>query len=224
MSDSSDAITFPALERPIRLGFLISGGGRTLVNIADRIESRGLGAAIELVVASRETIPGVSRARERGLDVRVINAETDGPRASADAAINRAFAEAGVDLICMGGYMKYFVVGERFAHRVINIHPALLPSFGGKGMFGDRVHAAVLAHGCKVSGCTVHFVDEEYDHGPIIVQKTCEVREDDTVESLAARVFALECEAYPEAIALIAAGRVAIEGRCVRIASNPAET
>lgn len=202
----------------LRLGFLIGGGGRTLINIADRIDAGVLPAAIELVIALREDLPGVARARERGLEVCIIDPATAGSTEATDIEINRRFAEHRIDLICMAGYLRLFRVAEAFRDRVMNIHPALLPSFGGTGMYRLLVHRAVLERGCKVSGCTVHFVDEQYDHGPIIVQKTCAVHEDDDAESLAARVFALECEAYPEAIALIAAGRVTFDGPRVRLA------
>src|SRR5262245_7485954 len=117
----------------------------------------------------------------------------------------------------MGGFLKLWTIPERWRGRVMNIHPALLPSFGGKGMHGRHVHEAVLAAGCKVSGCTVHFVDATYDTGPIILQRTCPVLEDDTLESLAGRVFEEEKLAYPEAIRLFAEGRLSVEDRRVRV-------
>jgi folate-dependent phosphoribosylglycinamide formyltransferase PurN len=129
--------------------------------------------------------------------------------------------DAAVDLVCLAGWLSLLQVPPKYQGRVMNIHPALLPSpFGGKGMFGPRVHQAVLAHGCKVSGCTVHFVDNDYDAGPIIIQKCCPVLEDDTPESLAHRVAELERVAYPEAIRLFAAGALVNEGRRVRVASD----
>jgi len=121
----------------------------------------------------------------------------------------------------MGGFLKRITIPQDFANRVTNIHPALLPSFGGEGMYGHFVHEAVLHSGAKVSGCTVHLADNEYDRGPILVQKCVPVLEDDTPETLAARVFEAECEAYPEALRLIAAGRVRVEGRRVRISPGP---
>ncbi len=117
----------------------------------------------------------------------------------------------------MAGFLQFYRVPDRLKGKVMNIHPALLPSFGGKGYYGDRVHRAVLEYGCKVSGCTVHFADNEYDNGPIIVQKTVPVREDDDHDTLGDRVFEKELEAYPEAINLFAEGRLRIEGRRVRI-------
>src|SRR5437868_7559018 len=113
--------------------------------------------------------------------------------------------------------MQLIVIPDDFIGRVLNIHPALIPAFCGKGYYGHHVHEAVLAYGAKVSGCTVHFADNEYDHGPIILQRAVEVRDDDTAETLAARVFAQECEAYPEAVGRFAEGRLRVEGRVVRV-------
>jgi phosphoribosylglycinamide formyltransferase 1 len=128
---------------------------------------------------------------------------------------------AEVDLVVLGGFLARLEIPADFAHRVMNIHPALIPAFCGAGMHGKHVHAAVLARGCTVSGCTVHFCDNEYDHGPIILQRCVPVEFDDTPESLAARVFEEECKAYPEAIRLYAAGRLRIEGTRVRILPEP---
>ena len=133
----------------------------------------------------------------------------------------RALAEilddAAVDLVCLAGFLSMWTVPDRYLGRVMNIHPALLPSFGGKGMFGHHVHEAVLKRGCKVSGCTVHFVTNEYDAGPIIIQKCVPVFDTDTPDDLADRVFETECEAYPEAIRLFAAGRLDIADGIVHI-------
>src|SRR5205085_1928091 len=129
-----------------------------------------------------------------------------------------ACRDAGADLVCLAGYLQLLEVPPDFANRVLNIHPSLLPAFGGPGMYGRHVHEAALAYGVKVSGCTVHFADNAYDHGPVVLQRPVPVRDDDTPESLAARVFAEECEAYPEAIRLFAAGRLRVEGRRVVVA------
>lgn len=214
--------TSPA--KPLRLGVLIGGGGRTLLNLHDVILRGELNASIELVIASREDLPGVARARERGLETRVIDPRTharghgSGERANeAIIAALRQVKGGAVDLVVLAGYIRHVPIPPDFAGRVVNIHPALLPSFGGKGMYGRHVHEAVLAHGCKVSGCTVHFVDEVYDNGPILLQRCCPVLEGDTADTLAARVFEEEKLAYPAAIGLIAAGRVRVEGRRVSI-------
>jgi phosphoribosylglycinamide formyltransferase-1 len=195
------------MEAPLRIAALLSGGGRTLMNIADEIDAGTLNAEVVLVIASREKIAGVERARARGFDVRIARRrdfETDN---ALHDAITRWMLEKDVQLVCLCGYLRWLRIDEPFKGRVINIHPALLPEFGGKGMYGEHVHRAVLEAGRTASGCTVHFVDEQYDHGPTIVQRTCPVRPDDTVDTLAARVFEQECIAYPEAIRLFAGGR-----------------
>lgn len=198
---------------PVRLVALISGGGTTLQNLIDRIAARTLPAVITGVVSSRPDVLGVERARTAGLPVRVERpGDAFGPRVW-DAI--RAFSP---DLVVMAGWLHLLPIPDDYRLRVLNIHPSLLPAFGGRGMYGRRVHEAVLAYGVKVTGCTVHFADEHYDTGPILVQKCVPVREEDDPDSLAARVFRAECEAYPEAIGLIAAGRVSVRGRRVVIA------
>src|SRR5206468_12914990 len=121
------------------------------------------------------------------------------------------------ELVCMAGFLQLITVPDDFLGRVMNIHPALIPAFCGKGFYGHHVHEAVLAYGVKVSGCTVHFTDNQYDHGPIVLQRTVPVFDDDTPDTLAARVFEQECEAYPDAIRLFAEGQLSIEGRRVRV-------
>ena len=195
---------------PPALCVMISGGGRTLLNLAERIDSGGLHAAIHLVIASRECA-GAERARERGLHVLVMKGEIEA------ALLGRVLGDHGAQWVALGGYLKRVRVPSGFEGRVVNIHPALLPSFGGHGMYGERVHRAVLDAGCKVSGCTVHLCDAEYDRGPIVAQAACEVREDDDAHALAERVFALECELYPRALAALFAGRVRVEGARTRI-------
>ena len=159
--------------QPLRLAVLLSGSGRTLDNLLERIASGHLAATIELVVSSREDVRGVRIAEAAGIPVSVV----------------------------MAGFLHLVRIPAGFAGRVINIHPSLLPAFGGKGFHGMHVHRAVIDRGCTISGCTVHLVDDEYDHGRILLQKSVPVLPDDTPDSLAARVFAAECEALPEAIA-----------------------
>lgn len=184
-----------------RLAVLISGGGSTLLNLLDVISRGELPATVELVIASR-SCAGVERSRERGHACEVIS-----PRkfASVDTFSDAIFSrcrDARIDLVILGGFLSRIAVPDDFAGRVMNIHPSLIPSFCGQGMYGHHVHEAVLARGCKVSGCTVHLVDNEYDHGPILVQKAVPVLESDDPDTLARRVFVAECEAYPEAIRL----------------------
>jgi len=203
---------------PIRLAVLISGGGTTLLNLAARIASGELDARSGVAVASSSRATGVARAAAAGVGVRVEERRAGESAADYGQRVFEHCRAAGADLVCLAGWLNRLAVPKDFAGRVMNIHPALLPAFGGEGMYGRRVHEAVLRHGCKVSGCTVHFVDDEYDNGPIILQRCCAVEEGDTPESLAARVFEQEKLAYPEAIRLYAQGRLRVEGRVVRVA------
>jgi phosphoribosylglycinamide formyltransferase-1 len=193
---------------PLRLGALISGGGRTLINLADEIDAGRLDAEIVVVISSRASAAGVERARARGFPVHLATERELGSPAAVDDAVTRWLTEARVDLACLCGYLRLVRVDRALAGRIINIHPALLPDFGGRGMYGRRVHEAVLAAGRTESGCTVHLVDEQYDHGPTILQRRCPVLADDDADTLAARVFVEECRAYPEAIRRFAEGRV----------------
>jgi phosphoribosylglycinamide formyltransferase 1 len=209
------------MATPIRLVALISGGGTTLQNLIDRIAAGKLDAQIVGVVASRADIFGVERAKQAGLPITAVASvkrETDlTPLANYTDGVWAAIRSFSPHLVCFAGWLHLLPIPEDFRHKVLNIHPSLLPAFGGKGMYGHRVHEAVLASGVKVSGCTVHFADDTYDTGPILVQKCVPVKETDNPDILAARVFQAECEAYPEAINLIAAGRVTVEGRRVVI-------
>ena len=185
------------MSEPVSIATLISGGGRTVLNLAEEIERGRLNARITGVIAHRESLAGVRRCRDRGLPVTVVDGD---PRDSLDDRLDEVLAGTGARFICLCGYLRHFRVGTQWSGRTINIHPALLPDFGGKGMYGAHVHRAVLASGVPESGCTVHFVDEEYDHGPTILQRSCPVMKDDDEDTLAARVFELECEAFPEAL------------------------
>lgn len=206
---------------PLNLAVLVSGSGTTLQNLIDQIAAGQLNARIGIVIGSRPELMGVQRAADAKLMNFVVDRRSFDDVASFSKAVFSLCDDAGVDLIVLAGWLCLLEVPEKYAGRVMNIHPALLPSpFGGRGMYGARVHEAVLLHGCKVSGCTVHFVDAHYDNGPIIVQRTCEVREDDTPQSLAARVFEQEKIAYPQAIRLFAQGRLKIDGRRVRVVAE----
>ncbi len=192
--------------KPVRLGVLISGGGRTMLNILEYIKQGKLNAEIAVVISSRSTVAGVERARNAGLNVEIIRKKDYADIDKFSKRIEQELVKANVELVIQGGWLCLWKIPTRYENRVMNIHPALLPGFGGKGMWGHHVHEAVLNAGCKVSGCSVHFCTDEYDAGPIIVQRTCEVKEDDTPDSLAARVFEQECIAYPQAIKLFAQG------------------
>ena len=195
----------------MRLAVLISGSGTTLQNLIDRTADGRLDADLVTVVSSRSNVLGVERARRAGLPVEVI-APKGGDFSD---RVFTAVRAAKPDYVVMAGWLQLLPIPADFRLRVLNIHPSLLPAFGGKGMYGMRVHQAVLDSGATVSGCTVHFADDTYDTGPIVLQRTVPVEPDDTPESLAARVFEVECEAYPEAIRRIGAGGWAVVGRRV---------
>ncbi len=185
-----------AASRPPRLAVMISGAGRTLFNLADRIADGRLHADIPLVIASRECA-GASQARARGMTTHVVPGRIPADRLAV------MLRESDIDFVVLAGYLHYVEVPPGFEGRIVNIHPALLPSHGGKGMYGHRVHEAVLTSGERESGCTVHLVDERYDTGPVLLQARCPVLPGDTPDALAARVFELEKEAYPEALKLL---------------------
>ncbi len=206
-------------SQPLRLGVLLSGGGRTLLNILDAIKAGELAAEVVTVLCSREC-KGVERAKAAGLDVHVIPAKQSPDVETYSARIAEMLDAAKVDLVCFAGFLSKLRVPPQYEGRVMNIHPALLPAFGGQGYYGERVHKAALAAGVKITGCTVHFVNNEYDAGPIIVQRAVPVEPGDTPETLAARVFDQECIAYVEAIRLFAAGRLKIVDNVVQVFSE----
>lgn len=206
--------------RPIRLGVLISGGGTTLMNLVEQIRQGKLNAHIAVVISSRSTAAGVDRAKAAGLNVKIIRKKDFPEIDDFSSRIGEELVASDVELVVQGGWLCLWKIPPRFENRVMNIHPALLPSFGGQGMWGHHVHEAVLKAGCKLSGCTVHFCSNEYDSGPIIVQRCCPVKDDDTPETLAARVFREECIAYPEAIRLFAEGRLSVQNGKVTVSSG----
>jgi phosphoribosylglycinamide formyltransferase-1 len=196
---------------------LISGGGTTLNNLLEKIAAGRLDAEIAHVVSSNAKARGLEIAQAAGIATSVITPKAcNRPEAYSEAVFGVCRA-AGADYVVMGGYLTHVLIPPDFENRVLNIHPALIPAFCGKGFYGLRVHESVLEYGARVSGCTVHFVDNQYDHGPVILQKTVPVLDDDTPETLAARVFEAECAAYPEALRLLASGKVMVEGRRVRV-------
>jgi phosphoribosylglycinamide formyltransferase-1 len=205
------------MPRILNLAVLLSGGGRSLENLQQAITDGRLSARIAVVVSSKRDAYGLVRARNHSLDAVAIARQEYDSIVAFNAAINAVLARYPIDLVVLAGFLSLYQPPPLLEGKVMNIHPALLPAFGGKGLYGERVHRAVLEAGVKVSGCTVHFADDQYDHGPIIVQKAVPVEDDDTVEALAARVFAAECEAYPQAIQLFAENRLQVTGRRVRI-------
>ena len=211
------------VSSPLKIAVLLSGSGRTLQNLIDEQKAGRLNIDIRVVVGSKARLMGIERARAAGIRSAVVDRKSASSGSDFSAEVFSFCAAANVDLICLAGWLCHLElpVGTDgkgiYENRILNIHPSLLPSFGGKGMYGNRVHQAVIDYGCKVSGCTVHFVDGQYDNGPVVLQRTCPVRDDDTAETLARRVFEQETLAYPEAVRLFQQGRLRVEQRRVRI-------
>ena len=206
------------MAKKIRLAVFISGTGRTLKNLLDCIRAGKLSAEVVVVISSVSNVVGLQYAEEESIPVEIVERcryESLTEFSEANFAVCRA---ARADYVVLGGYLRHLAIPHDFENRVLNVHPSLIPSFCGKGYYGNIVHSKVLEYGVKVSGCTVHFVDQDYDSGPIILQKAVDVYENDSVNTLNDRVFAAECLAYPEAIELLAQGRVSVKGRIVKIA------
>jgi len=206
------------MPRKLRLAVFISGTGRTLKNLLDRIHHKQLSAEIVVVVSSVSNVVGLQYAEEESIPIDIVErCQYESLTEFSEANFNACRA-ARADYVVLAGYLRRLEIPKDFENRVLNIHPSLIPSFCGKGYYGNIVHSKALEYGVKVSGCTVHFVDQEYDNGPIILQKAVEVYEGDTPNTLNDRIFVAECHAYPEAIELLAQGRVSVKGRIVRIA------
>lgn len=208
------------MAKRLRLGVLLSGGGTTLLNLLERQKRGALAGEVVCVASDRPGVRGLDRPGEAGfpeLPVRVSEPPKDlAERARWGRELLTWCGSHGADVVLMCGFLRLLPLPDEWVGRVLNIHPSLLPAFGGKGFHGEKVHQAALDSGVKISGCTVHFADQVYDRGPILVQKAVPVLETDTAKTLAARVFEAECEAYPEAIALLAAGRVHLkDGRAL---------
>lgn len=197
-----------------RFGVLVSGRGSNFAAIAEASRAGRIGAACAVVVSNVPGAPALERAASWGIPTAIVDSTAVRPREAHERRVAEILEEHGCDLVCLAGYMRRlspFLVG-RFRGRILNVHPALLPAFPGL----DAQRQA-LEHGAKVAGCTVHFVDEELDHGPIVIQAAVPVLEDDTVESLSARILVEEHRIYPEAVALYFQGRLEIRGRRVAI-------
>ncbi|HEY3329677.1 MAG TPA: phosphoribosylglycinamide formyltransferase [Capsulimonadaceae bacterium] len=200
-----------------KIAILISGAhgrGSTLLNLANAChDGRIPGADVVCVIGTTSASPAIERARETGLETVIVSPKSD----DYSDRLLKALTRFQPDLICLAGYMRRIPaeVLAAYTHRITNIHPALLPAFGGQGMYGSHVHQAVYDYGVKVTGCSVHFIDADYDTGPIILQKTVPVSSGDTPDTIAGRVLVAEHAAYPEAVRLIADGRVTVDGRRV---------
>ncbi len=175
----------------LKMAVLLSGSGRTLDNFHERIEKGTLAAQIQVVVANVKDVLGLAKAKNYGYPAY---------HCPDSAGINAILDNYDIDIVCLAGYLKLYSPPTHLARAVINIHPSLIPSFCGAGYYGHHVHSAVKARGCTVSGCTVHFADEQFDEGPIILQKSVDIDYEDDIDTIAAKVFAIECQAFPEAI------------------------
>ena len=205
----------------IRIAVLVSGQGRgsNLQAIIDACASGKIDGQVALVLGVKEDAPAMQRAKEQGVPTLTVSPKGFPSDDDYDKAVYDALQANNIDLICLAGYMR--LLGHRvlagYKNRIMNVHPALIPSFCGKGMFGHHVHEAVIARGVKFTGATVHFVDEEYDAGPIILQSVVPVQDDDTPDTIAAQVLKKEHETYTSAIALFADGRLEVKDRKVRV-------
>lgn len=208
----------PIVNPPIRLAVCVSGGGTTLQNLVELIRAKKLRAQVVQVVASRPRIGAIDKAGAAGIPLALANRSAKSV-AEFSKSVFDPIRHSKADLVVLGGFLSLVEIPPDYHGKVINVHPSLIPAFSGKGYHGQAVHKAVVESGVKVSGCTVHFADATYDTGPIILQRTIPVLDNDTPEDVAARVFKAECQALPEAIALYADGRLKVDGRRVRVLS-----
>ncbi len=209
---------------PLRIAVLLSGNGTSLENLLDRIESGDVPGEVVAVISSKANAYGLERARKHGIPaIAIPRREHPDPDAFNDA-LHAALEPFDADLVALLGFLSLFQLRGRYEGRAINVHPALIPAFSGTGFYGQRVYEAVLDAGVKLTGATVHFIDDEYDHGPILLQEAVAVETDDTPDSLAARVTAAERRLVPEAIRLVAEGRVEIKDGRTRLLPAPLST
>jgi formyltetrahydrofolate-dependent phosphoribosylglycinamide formyltransferase len=201
----------------LRVGVLLSGEGTTFEALCEAIDRGEVPAEVVLVVASKEKAGGVARAERRGIPAVAIPRKQHPDVRAFNDRIHEALEKHGVEFVACLGFLSPFELRGRYEGRAINTHPALIPAFCGQGYYGHRVHEAVVASGVKVSGPTVHFCDDHYDTGPIILQEAVPVLDDDTPDALAARVQQVERRLVPESVRLFAEGRLVIEGRRVRV-------
>ncbi len=207
------------MTAPLRIAVLLSGSGTSLENLCEQIDVHRVPGQVCVVIASKPNAFGLNRARRRDIPAVTISRKDHSDVGRFNDAIHAVLDEHEIDLVLLLGFLSPFETRGRFDGHTLNVHPALIPAFCGKGFYGHRVHEAVLEAGVKITGATVHFVDEEYDHGPIILQEAVDVRDDDTPETLAKRVQAAERRLVPEALRLFAESKLTIDGRRVRIKS-----
>lgn len=190
------------------IAVFLSGSGRTLANLIHYREQKQLPIDIRLVIGSRDQLRGIEIADADGIPTKVIKKRDYSDPDRYSDAMFQSCRDVSAEVVVMAGFLKHVLIPSDFENKVINIHPSLLPAFGGEGMYGQRVHQAAIDRGVTITGCTIHYVDNQYDNGPIILQRTCPVLSGDTSETLAARVFEQECFAFPEALKKIAGQRL----------------
>ena len=207
--------------KPIRIAVLVSGKGRgtNMQAIIDACMSGKIHGDVALVLGVKDNAPAMERARGQQIETLAVSPKDFPSVEDYDHAVFDALRDSQIDLICLAGYMRLLGTNiiKHYRNRIMNVHPALVPSFAGKGMYGHHVHEAVLTRGVKFTGVTVHFVDEEYDRGPIIAQSIVPIQDDDTPDSLGARVLPVEHGTYTNAIALFADGRLHVKDHRVRV-------
>jgi len=203
----------------VKIGVLISGSGTNLQALIDNVKKGLINGEIAIVISDKKGAFGIERARKHGIKSIEIDKKECADKNVFMKSIMDELEKHQVELVVLAGFLSILSEDfiERFRNRIINIHPSLIPAFCGKGYYGQRVHKAALDYGVKVSGATVHFVDEGADTGPIILQEAVKVEEDDTPESLSARILKVEHKLLPEAVRLYCEGRLVIEGRKVKI-------
>lgn len=205
--------------KPLQLGVFASGRGSNFVAILDAIDRGKLNAEVQILLSNNADAGALETAQSRGIPTAVVNRKDFQNRDDFINEMVSTLKSHRVDIVALAGYMKKIPaeVIREFPYRIVNIHPALLPAFGGKGSYGGHVHEAVLEYGCKISGVTVHFIDEIYDHGPIIAQRTVPVENEDTPKDLAARVLKVEHQIYAEVLQWFAEGKVEIKSNKVYV-------
>ncbi len=203
----------------VKIGVLISGGGTNLQALIDEVEKGNVNGEISLVISDKKGAYGLERAEKHGIKTIALDRREFKNKAEFMKSLMDILSKESIELIVLAGFLtilsEEFI--EKYRSRIINIHPSLIPAFCGEGYYGEKVHNAVLEYGAKISGATVHFVDEGADTGPVILQESVPVLENDTVESLAARVLKVEHKLLPKAVGLYCDGRIIIEGRKVKI-------
>jgi len=219
--DSSRRGRYRALQK-VKIGVLISGGGTNLQALIDSVEKGDINGEVSVVVSDKKGVYGIERAKKHGINTVEIDKKSFADKDEFMKAIISNLEERNVELVVLAGFLSILSIEfiEKYRNRIINVHPSLIPAFCGEGYYGQKVHKAVLEYGAKISGATVHFVDEGADTGPIILQEAVKVEEDDTPETLAARVLTIEHKLLPQAVRLYCDGNLSIDGRKVRGTEN----